>query len=90
MSNKCIKAQISGRVQGVFFRESTRQQAVESDITGHAINLSNGCVEVLACGAEEDINQLIQWLHQGPEYARVTGVEIYPIEIDIPSGFHTR
>ena len=90
MSNQCIKAIISGRVQGVFFRESTRQQAVELGITGHAINLSNGCVEVLACGTEEDIHRLIQWLHRGPEYARVTDVEFQPIEINIPSGFHTR
>ncbi|MCP4077512.1 MAG: acylphosphatase [Gammaproteobacteria bacterium] len=90
MSAQCIKAIISGRVQGVFFRESTRKQAVQLGIRGHAINLSDGCVEVLACGTEDTINQLIQWLHQGPEYARVTDVKTHPIEIDIPSGFYTR
>ena len=90
MPNKCIKAIISGRVQGVFFRESTRQQAVQLGITGHANNLSNGCVEVLACGEEEHVNQLIHWLQRGPEYARVSSVEIQELKIDSPSGFFTR
>jgi len=90
MSDQCIKANISGRVQGVFFRESTRQQAIQLGLTGHATNLSNGCVEVLACGTEENINQLIQWLHSGQEYARVSEVTVQAVDIDIPSGFYTR
>ena len=65
---------IRGRVQGVFFRESTRRVAVELGLTGHAINLSNGEVEVLACGAQHAIDELAEWLQQGPRMAEVTSV----------------
>jgi len=66
---------IKGRVQGVFFRESTRRVAEGLGITGHAINLSNGDVEVLACGEPEALDQLADWLKDGPRMASVTSVE---------------
>ncbi len=70
---------ISGRVQGVFFRDSTRRQAEPLGLTGHAINLSDGRVEVLAHGEPEALDQLEQWLHQGPAAARVE--EVVPMEV---------
>ena len=66
---------IKGRVQGVFFRESTRRVAEGLGITGHAINLSNGDVEVLACGEPKALDQLAEWLETGPRMANVTSVE---------------
>ena len=66
---------IKGRVQGVFFRESTRRVAESLKITGHAINLSNGDVEVLACGEPAEIDELAAWLKDGPRMASVTDIQ---------------
>lgn len=66
---------ISGRVQGVFFRESTRQQAVPLGLSGRAVNLSDGRVEVVAHGQAEALDRLEAWLHDGPRAARVDRVE---------------
>lgn len=65
---------IAGRVQGVFFRESTRRQAEALGLSGQAINLDDGRVEVLAQGSSEALDQLAAWLQQGPPAARVDRV----------------
>ena len=65
---------IKGRVQGVFFRDSTRRVAQSLGLTGYAINLSNGDVEVLACGEPDAIDALAKWLHDGPRMAEVSEV----------------
>ena len=65
---------VYGRVQGVWFRDSTRREAERLQITGHAINLPDGNVEVLACGSRERLNELAAWLSEGPPLARVTKV----------------
>lgn len=66
---------ISGRVQGVFFRESTRREAEPLDLSGHAVNLPDGRVEVVAHGSREALDQLESWLHSGPPAAHVSSVE---------------
>ena len=71
---------IKGRVQGVFFRESTRRVAESLGITGHAINLSNGDVEVLACGDPASLDKLAAYLKEGPTMANVTNVSVEDIE----------
>lgn len=65
---------IRGRVQGVFFRDSTRRVAESLGITGHAINLPNGDVEVFACGEADALDKLAVWLKDGPRMAQVTDV----------------
>ena len=65
---------VSGRVQGVFYRASTREQATGLGIQGHAMNLADGSVEVLASGSDEALAALQQWLAQGPPAASVTSV----------------
>jgi len=67
---------VSGRVQGVFYRASTRQQAVGLGITGHARNLPDGGVEVLACGEVGAVQRLAEWLWEGPPSARVSDVAV--------------
>lgn len=62
---------VAGKVQGVWFRASTREQAVALDLRGYANNLRDGRVEVLAVGEEAAIERLAQWLRQGPPMARV-------------------
>jgi acylphosphatase len=74
MMKECRKFRVEGRVQGVWFRESTRQQAVKLGITGHAINLADGSVEVLACGEPGALDALAEWLLLGPPMARVQSV----------------
>lgn len=65
---------VAGRVQGVFFRASTRALAQELGLCGHARNCADGRVEVLAVGEEEALLQLEAWLWQGPQHARVDSV----------------
>lgn len=65
---------VHGKVQGVYFRHSTRLEAQRLELTGYARNLPDGSVEVLAYGAESAIEELRQWLHRGPARARVERV----------------
>ena len=86
---ECRKFRIEGRVQGVWFRESTRQQAARFGITGYAINLPDGSVEVLACGAPEALAHLASWLHQGPPMAQVISVTEMVYQGECPERFST-
>ncbi len=83
----CLRAWVSGRVQGVFFRDSTRRLARELGLSGYAINLPDGRVEVLACGPAQRLQQLVDWLHQGPELARVDRVVVEETEATPSEGF---
>ena len=65
---------IKGRVQGVFFRASTRRVAMSLGLCGYAINLDNGDVEVLACGEPAALDSLAAWLKDGPRMAAVSEV----------------
>jgi acylphosphatase len=67
---------VAGRVQGVFYRASTRARAEALGVTGHARNLPDGRVEVLACGTPQAVQALCEWLCQGPPAADVVSVEI--------------
>jgi len=65
---------VSGRVQGVWFRAATREQALRLGVSGYAKNLPDGRVEVLASGTDEALAALEHWLWQGPPSAKVDGV----------------
>jgi acylphosphatase len=67
---------VSGRVQGVFFRASTRAQATQLGIEGWALNMDDGRVEVLAVGPEPQLDSLAAWLAVGPSGAQVAAVEV--------------
>ena len=66
---------VGGRVQGVWFRAGTRDEASRLGLRGHARNLADGRVEVLAVGDADAIAQLADWLRHGPPLARVDSVE---------------
>ncbi len=70
-----VRFVVSGKVQGVFFRASTRAEAQRLGLCGYAKNLADGRVEVLAVGTDNALEQLAQWLHHGPPQARVDGLE---------------
>jgi acylphosphatase len=69
---------VSGKVQGVFFRSSTRDKAQEFGITGWVRNLGEGRVEAVFEGEQERVERMIQWCKTGPQYARVEGIEVIP------------
>jgi acylphosphatase len=71
----CARFVVSGLVQGVFFRASTRAQAQQLGLSGYAKNLPDGSVEVLASGSATALDALETWLNVGPPAARVTNVQ---------------
>ena len=73
--NVCFKVHITGKVQGVYFRSSAQQQAIDYSLSGYARNSPNGDVEVLLCGAQENIDKMLVWLGHGPEQAEVETIE---------------
>ena len=73
IARRCL---VSGRVQGVWYRAATRERAVALGVTGHALNLADGRVEVLACGDPAAVDALCQWLWTGSPASQVTGVAV--------------
>jgi acylphosphatase len=73
---------VTGKVQGVRFRAATRDEALRLGLAGHARNLADGGVEVLAVGDGEAIAALQRWLHRGPPLARVAGVARFDADAD--------
>jgi len=80
---------VSGRVQGVFYRASTREQALRLGVAGHAKNRFDGSVEVLASGAADALDALERWLQQGPPAAKVDAVSREDLQEQDLHGFHT-
>ncbi len=80
---------VSGRVQGVCYRASTREQALALGLAGHARNRRDGSVEVLACGTSEALDALERWLWRGPPAARVEAVSREDSPGQDLHGFHT-
>ena len=71
-----VHIMIYGRVQNVFFRQTTYELAIQHGLSGYVRNRSNGSVEALFEGSEESVNFLVNWCQKGPRHASVQGVEI--------------
>jgi acylphosphatase len=71
-------AVIKGRVQGVWFRATTQEQALAQQVTGWVKNTPDGNVEAVFEGEAEDVDRVLQWCHQGPAGAIVQDVEVEP------------
>ncbi len=67
---------IHGRVQGVFFRDSTRRRAKKLGLIGWVSNQEDGTVKVVAEGEQEDLEKLIKWCYNGPIIAKVDKIDI--------------
>ena len=80
---------VSGTVQGVWYRASTKQQAEALGLHGYARNLPDGRVEVLAIGTAAAIDELERWLWRGPERAVVAGVTRETAQDSGETGFRT-
>ncbi|NNF16537.1 MAG: acylphosphatase [Gammaproteobacteria bacterium] len=74
-SSYCVQAFVSGRVQGVFFRKFTAEKARSLGLAGHAENLSDGRVAVIAAGEKSAVHALIEWLQSGSPLAQVRDVQ---------------
>jgi len=81
---------VGGRVQGVWFRAATREQALRLGINGYAKNLPDGRVEVVASASDDAIAELERWLWQGPPLAKVDSVSRQDLtSITLTPGFET-
>ncbi len=82
---------VKGRVQGVSFRAAARDTARQLALRGWVSNRSDGDVELVASGDDDDIARLREWLAHGPNAARVTEVEETACdEASLPAGFDIR
>lgn len=75
-NNQRVHMIVHGKVQGVFFRDSTRRAAMKLNLNGMVRNRTDGTVEIIAEGPREDLDRFVIWTHQGPPSASVNSVEI--------------
>lgn len=71
-----LRLVVSGRVHGVFYRDSCRQVATRLGLRGSVRNNDDGTVEVVVEGPRDDVDDLVAWCHAGPRRAVVTDVEV--------------
>ena len=76
MVQKRIHIFVTGRVQGVFFRQSTRVMAIKNNVNGWVCNLDDGRVEIVAECETKNINNLADWCKTGPANSRVDEFEL--------------
>jgi acylphosphatase len=86
---QCVKAWVYGKVQGVGYRFFCKKRAYELGLNGYALNLPDGRVEVLLCGDESSISEMIESLHEGPVFANVLGVDVESCDETQARGFMT-
>jgi acylphosphatase len=85
-----VRAVVSGRVQGVWFRESCRREAQRLGVTGWVRNRPDRTVEIEAEGERDRVEALLAWAREGPPLAVVTGIEVKDMDPTGEPGFHTR
>lgn len=81
---------VSGRVQGVWFRESCRRQAAERGVAGWVGNCADGRVEAVFEGPPDAVDEMVEWCRTGPPHARVTAVSTEEEPASDESGFVVR
>ena len=84
-----VRFLVSGKVQGVFFRASARERALDLGLSGRATNLPDGRVEVIADGDPAALDALEAWLQHGPPAARVEAVARSAWDGVVQAGFVT-
>lgn len=90
MARICLHGYVSGKVQGVYYRQSTQEEADRLDLDGWVRNLDDGRVEVLLEGEEDAVRELARWLERGPDKAQVTAVELSEQPLQGVTGFIVR
>lgn len=84
---KCMAIQVYGKVQGVWYRASTRNKALELGLLGTVQNQADGSVYIEARGNEKQLQDFIQWCQEGPPHAKVDHLEMNDIEMKAFSSF---
>jgi len=87
---KAVKAIITGRVQGVWYRGWTQETARRLGLDGWVQNRRDGTVQAVFSGPEDKVDEMLRLCEEGPEYAFVSSVEHIPHLTEIPSGFNIR
>ena len=87
MSGQAVRCVVAGRVQGVYYRAATAEQAARLQLDGWVKNLGDGTVEVVAAGDPAAIAALTCWLWNGPPAARVDAVHVEEWTSNVPRGF---
>ncbi len=87
MQQVSIELRISGKVQGVYYRASTKAKAEELGLCGWVKNERNGDVSVTVEGPEEQVEALIAWCAEGPRWARVDHIERKPVPLQLFDNF---
>jgi acylphosphatase len=82
-----ISITVSGEVQGVYYRQSTKEKALELGVSGMVRNLPNGNVQIVATGTADQLNELVHWCRKGPALAKVAGVDVESMESQVFMGF---
>lgn len=90
MARICLHGVVSGRVQGVSYRQATQEQAERLNLDGWVRNLADGSVEVLIEGEEAEVRELASWLEQGPAKAKVIAVQLEEQPLQGIAGFIVR
>ncbi|MGC4036369.1 MAG: acylphosphatase [Chitinophagaceae bacterium] len=85
--SETIRLIVEGKVQGVFYRQSTKEKAVEIGITGTVKNRPDGSVEIIATGNAEELKQFTNWCYQEPPRAIVTKVSSTPLPLQTFNNF---
>jgi acylphosphatase len=86
----CLHLLISGKVQGVWFRESMRQEALINGATGWVRNLPGGEVEAVVCGNEAEVQAMLEWARKGPPLAKISDIETREIPAETFASFEKR
>src|SRR5438094_2473934 len=82
-----ISITVSGLVQGVYYRQSAKEKALELGISGIVKNLPNGNVQILASGTADQLDELVHWCKQGPPHAKVNSVDVEEVDSQVFMGF---
>ncbi len=85
-----LSLHITGKVQGVYYRQSTRKKAISLGLGGYVKNLSDGSVFILATGNRKQLDELIVWCKIGPPAAKVKEIMVTEMELEIFEGFEIR
>lgn len=87
---KTVRAVVTGRVQGVWYRAWTAERAGKLGLSGWVRNLRDGSVEAVFCGPEAAVNEMIAACRRGPPLARVAGIVLSECDPPEEEGFSTR
>jgi acylphosphatase len=85
---KTVSIIVSGKVQGVFYRQGTKEKAIASGIKGEVSNMRDETVHIVATGTAEQLEQLIEWCRHGPSRAKVTNVIVEEMSLKLFDKFN--